>query len=471
MIPNKLSSPSYKISGIALSRDNILHIIEQLLDPLIAVCALCVIAIFTEGELNRPYAILSLIVFAITYPSTSKISLSQTVAIKNILFIWSMQTALFVSFGLATQYIYMFPRETLIIWFISVPLLQAAGYLCLKKISPFIIKLQSPTKRAVIVGMNDRANNLAVKLKNSQYNSIKVVGFFEDRELDRVTNDLNMPRLGRIIEIATYVKNHNINLIYLSLPMASQTRILNLLEDLKDTTASIYFVPDMFLTDLIQSRIDQVDGIPIVAVRETPFTGFNGLLKRSADLTFAIIILIIISPLLLLITVAVKLTSPGPVIFKQRRYGLNGEEILVYKFRSMTTCDNGDKVIQATANDQRITKLGAFLRKTSLDELPQFFNVIQGRMSVVGPRPHAVSHNEMYRKVIKGYMIRHKVKPGITGWAQVNGLRGETDTLDKMKTRVDYDIQYLRNWSPALDTYIIFRTIWVVFFKGQKNAY
>ncbi len=471
MIPSKLSAPSYKVSGIALSRDNILHIIEQLLDPLIAVFGLWVIAVFTEGSLNRPYAILSLIVFAITFPSSAKITLSKIDAVKSILFIWAMQAGLLVTFGVATQYIYMFPKETLIIWLTAVPILQTIGYFSLKKISPFIIKLQAPTKRAVIVGMNDRGNKLAVKLQNSQYNSTKVLGFFEDRENNRTDNDLNMSILGRIKDIASYVKNHHINVIYLSLPMASQTRILNLLEDLKDTTASIYFVPDMFLTDLIQSRIDQVDGIPIVAVRETPFTGYNGLLKRVADLIFAIIILIIISPILLLISITVKLTSPGPVIFKQRRYGLDGEEILVYKFRSMTTCDNGDKIVQATSNDQRITKLGAFLRKTSLDELPQFFNVIQGRMSVVGPRPHAVSHNEMYRKVIKGYMIRHKVKPGITGWAQVNGLRGETETLDKMKARIDYDIQYLRNWSPALDTYIIFRTIWVVFFKGQENVY
>ncbi len=471
MISNKTNSSLHKVSGIALSADNLLHIIELLLDPMIAVLVLWVVAIFIEGELNRSYVILSLIVFAITYPSKAKITLSKSHVIRKILFIWLIQAGLLVTFGIATQYIYMFPKETLIIWLIATPTLQIIGYLCLKKISPLIIKLQAPTKRAVIVGMNDRANKLAIKLRNSQYNSIEVVGVFEDRELDRISNDLKMPILGRLTDIAGYVKNHQINVIYLSLPMASQERILNLLEDLKDTTASIYFVPDMFLTDLIQSRVDQIDGITIVAIRETPFTGFNALLKRAADLTFATIILIIISPILLLIAIGVKLTSPGPVIFKQRRYGLDGEEILVYKFRSMTTSDNGDKVVQATSNDKRITRLGVILRRTSLDELPQFVNVLQGRMSVVGPRPHAVSHNEMYRKLIKGYMIRHKVKPGITGWAQVNGLRGETETLDKMKARIDYDIQYLRNWSPALDTYIILKTIWVAFFKGQESAY
>ena len=225
------------------------------------------------------------------------------------------------------------------------------------------------------------------------------------------------------------------------------------------------------LTDLIQSRIDEIGDIPVVAVRETPFNGTNGLVKRSTDIIFTLLILLIISPILLIVALGVKLSSPGPLIFKQKRYGLNGEEIVVYKFRSMTTIDNGDNVVQATKNDQRVTSFGKFIRKTSLDELPQFFNVLQGGMSIVGPRPHAVAHNEMYRKLIKGYMIRHKVKPGITGWAQVNGLRGETEVLEKMQARVDYDIAYLRNWSPGLDIYIILKTVWVVFFKGQNSAY
>ncbi|HYA20278.1 MAG TPA: exopolysaccharide biosynthesis polyprenyl glycosylphosphotransferase, partial [Burkholderiales bacterium] len=179
--------------------------------------------------------------------------------------------------------------------------------------------------------------------------------------------------------------------------------------------------------------------------------------------------LALVSPLLLIIAVAIKLTSPGPVIFKQRRYGLDGREIIVYKFRTMTVLEDGAAVNQAQKDDPRLTPLGKFLRSMSLDELPQFYNVLQGRMSIVGPRPHAVAHNEMYRKLIKGYMLRHKVKPGITGWAQVNGYRGETETLDKMSGRIDYDLDYLRNWSLRLDLYIIVRTVWVVLMK--KNAY
>jgi putative colanic acid biosynthesis UDP-glucose lipid carrier transferase len=167
--------------------------------------------------------------------------------------------------------------------------------------------------------------------------------------------------------------------------------------------------------------------------------------------------------------VGVKLSAPGPVLFKQRRYGLDGKRIVVYKFRSMTVAEDGELVRQATRNDARVTRFGAFLRRTSLDELPQFINVLQGRMSVVGPRPHAVAHNEMYRKLIRGYMIRHKVKPGVTGFAQVNGWRGETDTVDKMKRRIEYDLQYLRNWSLLLDLQIIVKTVFVVLRKD--NAY
>jgi putative colanic acid biosysnthesis UDP-glucose lipid carrier transferase len=220
---------------------------------------------------------------------------------------------------------------------------------------------------------------------------------------------------------------------------------------------------------LIQARIDTIGDIPVVAVCETPFYGINGLIKRVSDLALASLILVLVCPLMLAIAIGVKLGSPGPALFKQRRYGLDGREIIVYKFRTMTVLEDGDVIRQATRSDPRVTSFGAFLRRYSLDELPQFINVLQGRMSIVGPRPHAVAHNEMYRKLIRGYMIRHKVKPGITGLAQVNGLRGETQTVEKMKARIDYDLAYLRNWSLLLDVQIILKTIVVVLQK--HNAY
>jgi putative colanic acid biosynthesis UDP-glucose lipid carrier transferase len=209
--------------------------------------------------------------------------------------------------------------------------------------------------------------------------------------------------------------------------------------------------------------------MPVLGVCDSPFSGASGLVKRASDIVCALAILVLISPLLALLALCVKLSSPGPVLFKQRRYGLDGEDIVVYKFRSMTVTEDGEAIRQCVRDDRRLTRLGALMRRTSLDELPQFINVLQGRMSIVGPRPHAVAHNELYRKLIKGYMQRHKVRPGLTGWAQVNGLRGETPTLELMQARVEHDLYYLRNWSLGLDLYIMAKTVWVVL-RGD-NAY
>ncbi|MDQ3026943.1 MAG: undecaprenyl-phosphate glucose phosphotransferase, partial [Pseudomonadota bacterium] len=311
---------------------------------------------------------------------------------------------------------------------------------------------------------------LAERIRSTPFLGVEIGGFFEDRAAERLGDLPPEQVLGNVDQVADYVKAHKVDMIYLAMPMASQPRILKLLDELCDTTASVYFAPDIFLFDLIQARMDTVGGMPVLAVCETPFYGVNGIVKRVSDVILASLIMVLIAPVLAAIAAGVKLSSPGPVLFRQRRYGLDGQEILVYKFRSMTVTEDGGVIRQATRNDARVTPFGAFIRKTSLDELPQFINVLQGRMSIVGPRPHAIAHNEMYRKLIKSYMIRHKVKPGITGWAQVNGLRGETETVEKMKARVEYDLDYLRNWSLRLDLGIIWKTIFVVF-KRQDTAY
>jgi len=246
--------------------------------------------------------------------------------------------------------------------------------------------------------------------------------------------------------------------------------MLEVFEALQDSTASIYLVPDLFVFELMSARLQDLDGLPVFALCETPLSGPYSLVKRIEDILLASIILAVIWPLMVLIALAVKFSSPGPVIFQQDRYGLDGRRIKVWKFRTMKVCENDEREIrQASRCDPRVTPVGAFLRRTSLDELPQFINVLQGSMSVVGPRPHAVAHNEQYRKLIRGYMWRHKMKPGITGWAQVNGWRGETDTLDKMKKRVEYDLEYIRNWSVWLDLKIFWLTLWKGFVG--RNAY
>lgn len=454
---------------MSVGREQLLNLIEMVLDPLVPVIALWTVALAVEGHLGARHMILALVVFSLTFPGPAALTQTAFRAVRNILMGWLVLASLLYVFGYASGYLSYFDTETLMLWAWIAPAGQVGAHLLLRTFAPRIREWQGGTRRALLAGMNETGVELARRLNADIYSGVQVVGFVDDRARERLKSPDEFPVVGRIEELPELVKKHDIDFVYLALPMASQPRIVALLDALRDTTASVYFVPDMFVTDLIQGRIDSVSGMPVVGVCDTPFVGMNGLVKRASDIVLATLILVLISPLLLVLAAAVKLSSPGPVIFRQRRYGLDGREIVVYKFRTMTVLEDGAEVRQASRNDQRITPLGAFMRRTSLDELPQFVNVLQGRMSIVGPRPHAVAHNEMYRKLIKGYMLRHKVRPGITGWAQVNGFRGETETVEKMKARIEYDLDYLRNWSLRLDLYIIAKTVWVVL-KGE-NAY
>ncbi len=258
----------------------------------------------------------------------------------------------------------------------------------------------------------------------------RFLGFFDFRDPARLPQLAPEQWAGNCEQVPEFVRRNGVDAVYIALPISNEPRISQLMQQLRDTTASIYFVPaNIFAFNLVQPRCVEIHGIPALAVCETPHRGKSGLSKKLFDVALALVTLPITAPLMLLIAAGVRLSSSGPVLFRQRRYGLNGEDIYVYKFRTMTVWEDGNSIVQATRDDQRCTKLGRILRRTSRDELPQILNVLYGQMSFVGPRPHAVAHNEQYRKLINGYMIRHKVRPGITGWAQVNGLRGETDTL------------------------------------------
>ncbi len=455
-------------SQAPIGRDNMLGTIESMIGPSALVFSLWAIALYHfDGRLPPPVLILSVLVFALTFPGQSHLQSSFGRVVLDIVINWAWVAGLMLAMGIATGYVKEFTQDMLVTWFWAAPATELGAHLLLRSIAPLILKLQGPNQRAIIVGMNEQGVALARRIRETPYSRIDLVGFVDSRNISRLGATSESKLLGTLDELAAVAKAQHAQLIYLSLPMASQPRILQLLDDLKDTTASIYFVPDMFFTDLIQGHSGSVLGMPVISVCETPVRGADGILKRASDIVLATLILLLIAPLLLIIGLAVKLTSPGPVIFKQRRYGLDGEEILVYKFRSMTVTEDGPTIKQAEKGDFRITPLGAIMRRTSIDELPQFVNVLQGRMSIVGPRPHAVAHNELYRKLIKGYMVRHKVRPGITGWAQVNGYRGETLTLDKMQGRIDYDLDYLRNWSLRLDLHIILKTIRLVL-KDEK---
>jgi putative colanic acid biosynthesis UDP-glucose lipid carrier transferase len=447
----------------ALGQNRLLLAFEAILEPAVTVLSLWLLVWQFEGELSSAWLTASVVAFALAYPGRALLKLPPDRVFVSILLAWCWTAGLLLAMGFATGQIDQFSTVVVVNWLWFSPISQLAAHWALRKAAPHLMRMQGPPLRAVVVGMNEQGCSLADRLVGAEDTGIEMVGFFDDREPDRQHGRERHRLLGRLAEIGPYVKANRVQLIYLSLPMASQPRIRELLDALKDTTASVYFVPDMFVTDLIQGRTDSVVGLPVISVCETPFRGPAGVLKRVSDVVLASLILLLISPVMLLIALAVRLGSPGPVIFRQRRYGLDGEEIVVYKFRSMTVTEDGPAIKQVRRNDARVTRLGAILRKTSMDELPQFINVLQGRMSIVGPRPHAVAHNEMYRPLIKSYMVRHKVRPGITGWAQVNGFRGETDSLEKMEGRIRCDLDYLRNWSLRLDLYIIFKTIRLVF--------
>jgi putative colanic acid biosynthesis UDP-glucose lipid carrier transferase len=462
---------SSQSAQVARGRTSVIGLVRMAVDPLLIVLALMLSCVVTDSEFGGGELVLALIAFSLTFPGEVSIRRIRHGLLSGIVSQWFLVAGLMVFFGYATRFIGHFDLTMLLTWFVLTPVLQYTGHRVIPLLLPQLLAIDG-YRSAVVVSTNDIGRKLARHLRDEPTLGFRFNGFFNDTDtgIDSAAGSPEEgPVLGDINGVAPYIKKNNIEAVFIALPMNAQPRVLKLLDEMKDTTASIYFVPDIFIFDLIQARIDDVNGIPVVAVCETPFVGVSGIVKRASDLVIASIALLLLSPLMLAAAIGVKLSSPGPVIFRQRRYGVDGREIVVYKFRSMTVAEDGDKVAQATRGDQRITPFGGFMRKTSIDELPQLFNVLQGCMSMVGPRPHAVAHNEMYRHLIKGYMMRHKVKPGITGWAQVNGLRGETDTVDKMRQRIEFDLDYLRRWSLGFDLQILLRTVKIVL--RQTNAY
>jgi putative colanic acid biosynthesis UDP-glucose lipid carrier transferase len=448
---------------------SILGLVRMTLDPVLIVGAFVAFTLAWGETFDGSDLVLVLIVFSLTFPGSLSLVGNWWALLKEIMVSWAVIVLILLFFGYATKYLGAFNPMVIVTWIAFVPVILYVAHRTVPILVPKILAAEG-YRSAVIVGVTEPGRKLVEQFATSAFLGVNVVGFFDDRAPPRLGELPAAGLKGTLADLTAFVKANGVEAIFVALPMASQPRILRLLDELRDTTASIYFVPDMFLTDLIQARMDDINGLPVVAVCESPFYGVNGLVKRLEDLVLSSLILIAISPILAATAIAVKLTSPGPVIFRQRRYGLDGKEIVVYKFRTMHVMEDGPNVPQAIEHDPRVTRLGHFLRKLSIDELPQFVNVLQGRMSIVGPRPHAVAHNETYRKVIKGYMVRHKVKPGITGLAQINGYRGEIRSLDKMQKRVEYDLEYLRNWSLRLDLAIIVKTA-VIVLTGDRHAY
>jgi putative colanic acid biosynthesis UDP-glucose lipid carrier transferase len=379
---------------------------------------------------------------------------------------WLLTIVILLMLAWALKVSEQFSRVVIGAWFFLAPVFLALSRWLLRLFLGYIRTQGRNVRFIAVVGDTAAAASFVEELHANEWMGYKVQGRYA-KHADAKVDDVKYQ--GDFQQLVSDVKNRRFDEVFIALPMSEEAAITQLISDLSDSSTPVHIIPDLFTFNLMNARMTRIGNMPTISVFDSPHDDLSAALKRTEDIVLASIILLLISPLMLLIAIAVKLTSPGAVFFKQRRYGVGGEEISVWKFRSMTVCEDGDNVPQAKKNDSRITPLGHFLRKTSLDELPQFFNVLQGQMSIVGPRPHAVAHNELYRKNIHGYMLRHLVKPGITGWAQVNGWRGETDTLEKMEKRIEHDLEYIQNWSIFFDLKIIALTI----IKGfiNKNAY
>ncbi len=444
---------------------SLISMIQRFADIAIVFLGLSFVVFVNQQDFNYQHLIISLIVLAffqmiggITdfYRSWRGVSLSTE--LKLIIRNWTL--SLLFTTGLIYFISSFYVRGLIFLeWYLVCCIGMAISRCAIRYSTGVLRRLGYNTRNVAIAGSLPTGLGLLKGFQEEPWLGFNVIGVYDEccpEYLD------GLPYVGDFNKLIEDAKSGKLDRIYLATKMSDYESLIRIVSELTDTTCSVSLIPDIFTFNILQSRTEEINGVPVVPLFDTPLNGINMILKRIEDIFFSTLIILLISPVLIIIALLIKLTSPGPVLFKQTRYGMDGKAIKVWKFRSMKVMENDDTVIQATKNDARVTKIGSYLRRTSLDELPQFINVLLGSMSIVGPRPHAVTHNEQYRKLIQGYMLRHKVKPGITGLAQINGWRGETDTLDKMEKRIECDLEYIRTWSLFLDVKIIILTI----FKG-----
>ena len=430
-------------------------------------------------ELNEVYKLFLLVVVfgsAVIFPLFELYKpwrgMSIWLEIRELILAWMSVVALALAFAYFSKTGAEYSRLWIGYWILISISLLVGGRMAIRLMLRWARRQGYNTRNILIVGAGKLGRRVCGNLRTSGWVGMNVVGFVDDNIELADTRVEKVPVIGKIDELESLLKVNRkqpIDQVWLALPLTAEDKIREVCKALENSTVSIIFVPDIFMHSLLNQSVDDLAGMPVVNLRASPIEGGGLILKYLIDVLVSSLAIILTLPLMALIAITIKLESPGPVLFKQRRYGIDGREIVIWKFRTMKVLEDGGSVPQAVKDDPRKTKFGALLRKTSMDEFPQFFNVLQGRMSVVGPRPHAVAHNEQYREIVDKYMWRHKVKPGITGWAQVNGWRGETDTPEKMEKRVEYDLEYIENWSIWLDIRIIIVTLFTGF--RSKNAY
>ena len=381
----------------------------------------------------------------------------------------SFWTFLFPLFGVLFYFMGALPVRqaslwlpVLLRWYAATLIASMALRILLRMSLRYVRAFGFDLRSAAFVGATDAALRLAETFRHHDWMGIRVLGYFDDRVSADRPPPTGIPGIaGSVDELVELARDGRVSNVYITLPMEAEHRVRAIIGRFQDTTASIYYCPSFTGFDLIGARWDEVYGQPVISVVETPFHGFSRTLKQMEDMALVLLALPFVLPVILAIAPLVKLTSRGPVFYKQRRFGLDGKPFTMFKFRTMYVAEKDDAYVQAQRGDARITPLGRMLRRTSLDELPQFLNVLNGTMSVVGPRPHPIKLNEEFRRIVPRYMLRHKVKPGITGLAQVSGARGETDSTDKMERRIQFDLAYMRSWSLGMDLRILFKTLLV----------
>ncbi|MDB4981607.1 MAG: Capsular polysaccharide synthesis enzyme CpsA, sugar transferase [Myxococcales bacterium] len=464
--------------GLVRNHEQAIHAVQRLVDILL-VAAVHPFLNWLYGQPWTPESSTATLIAVLAFSGAGEVcSLYRPwrierfrVEIRTVFLSWAMTVGALVVIAFATKTSNDHSRVVSFGWFALAPFVLSAWRLLVRSILRGLRASGWNTKQVALVGATEQARDLCEQIAERPWMGIRVLGVFDDRGADRRIDlaELGCTFLGKLVDLVAACRAGQIDVVYIALPLRAEPRIAEVMRDLADTTATVYLVADFFQLPIVSAELSAIGRVPLISLHGTPFHGLNVLLKRLEDIVVGSLILLMIAIPMMVIAIVLKLTSAGPVFFVQRRYGLNGKEIRILKFRTMTVSEDGANVVQATKNDKRVTRFGALLRRTSMDELPQFLQVIAGQMSVVGPRPHAVAHNESYRALIPGYMLRHKVKPGITGWAQVNGWRGETPDVSWMKKRVEFDLEYISRWTVLWDLKIVLLTVFGR--KKSQNAY
>jgi Undecaprenyl-phosphate glucose phosphotransferase len=393
---------------------------------------------------------------------------SKRHAVQRILAAWAITFAILLFIAFALKISDFFSRVWAVTWFGSVGCLLLVARISLSEWMQRRAKEGALAERTIIFGAGEFGQRFAAQIQEIKDPFVEVLGFIDDRATRVPRSSVGLELLGNSETLLHLIRANMVDHIFVALPWSARQRLSEVIEQLALTPVRISLVSDPLGFNFPVRSIKYINKAPTLMVLDRPLTGWSHLMKWIEDRFLSAAILVFIGPLMALIAIAIKFDSPGPVFFKQKRFGFNNHEIDVWKFRTMYMDDFGPNAPfrQAIKNDPRITPLGRFLRKSSLDELPQFINVLLGDMSIVGPRPHAIAHTyhgQQFEDVIDRYAARHRVKPGITGWAQINGWRGETDTVEKLNKRVEFDLYYIENWTLWLDIYIIMRTLFLIF--------